>query len=197
MHVVHVLHTLAVGGTENGVVNLVNATAGQLRQTVIAMTEAGPLADRLPAGVEVHCLGKRPGWDIAAIGRLTRMLRRLRPDIVHSRNWASLDAIVAARAAGVRRVVHGEHGREITDPEGRNARRRRIRRLVAPLVSRFIAVSTDLRRWLVEDVGVPAGKVVTIPNGVDAAVRLMPGPGRRLLGFPPTPSCWARSASRS
>ena len=169
MHVVHVVHSLAVGGTENGVVNVVTAMGSEVRHTVIALTQAGPLAARLPTSATVYALGKRPGWDLPAVARLTRLLRRLRPDVVHSRNWASLDAVVAARLAGAPIVVHGEHGREITDPEGRNPRRNRVRRLLAPLVTRFVAVSEDLHRWLVDRVGIAAGRVVTIRNGVDAA----------------------------
>jgi sugar transferase (PEP-CTERM/EpsH1 system associated) len=169
MHVVHVLHTLAVGGTENGVVNLVNALAGDARHTVIAVTTSGPLAARLPAGVAVHALGKRPGVDPAAVVRLTRLLRRLRPDIVHSRNWGAFDAVAAARLAGVPVVIHGEHGREAADPEGQDRRRNRLRRLLSPLIAQWVTVSHDLRRWLVHRVGIPADRVLTIHNGVDTA----------------------------
>src|SRR5207244_3676373 len=64
-------------------------------------------------------------------------------------------------------VVHGEHGRESTDPEGRNARRNRMRRVAAHVVDRFVTVSHDLARWLVRDVGIPAAQVTRIANGGD------------------------------
>lgn len=172
-HVVHVLHSLSVGGTENGVVNLVNGLAERFRHTVVTLSPPGPLADRLPAAVRVHALAKRPGIDPATWARLTLVLRRLRPDIVHSRNWATFGAVPAARLAGVRAVVHGEHGRDAADPDGLHPRRRWRRRL-APLVTRFVAVSDDLQRWLVEDVRVPAAKVIRIHNGVDTS-RFAPG----------------------
>ncbi len=166
-HVVHVLHSLGVGGTENGVVNLVTALHQEWRHTVISMTGVCPLADRLPAGVEVYSVGKRPGTDLRMIVRLTRLLHGLRPDLVHTRNWGGFDGILAARLARIPVVIHGEHGREANDPEGRNRRRNRLRRLLSPLVDRFVAVSSDLRRWLVGTVGIPERKVVTICNGVD------------------------------
>lgn len=169
IHVVHVLDSLAIGGMENGVVNVINAARHGLRHTVVTMTAGGPLRDRLPADVAVHSVAKRAGIDLRAIVRLARLFRRLRPDIVHSRNWGALDAVLAARLAGVPAVIHGEHGREASDPLGLNARRNRIRRGLGPLVSRFVTVSFDLRRWLIGTVGIPAGKVLTIHNGVDAA----------------------------
>jgi sugar transferase (PEP-CTERM/EpsH1 system associated) len=165
--VVHVVHSLAVGGLENGVINLANNTSARLRHVIVCLTEEGSMRSRLAPGIEVFALGKRPGQDLRAILRLVRLLRRLRPAIVHCRNWAAFDAVPAARLAGVRRVVHGEHGRDITDPEGRNAKRNWVRRRFAPMVSHFVAVSRDLDRWLREDVRVPRAKVSTIPNGVD------------------------------
>ncbi len=186
LHIVHVLHSLGVGGTENGVVNLINSLQGEFRHTVITMTGRGPLEKRLPADTPVHCLGKRPGLDLKTFGGLTLLLRRLRPQIVHSRNWGALDAVPAARLAGVPVVIHGEHGREATDPEGLNSRQKRIRRILAPFVDRFVTVSRDLRQWLVEAVGVQPGKVVTICNGVDTTRFTDDGreAGRRKLGLP-------------
>ena len=165
--VVHVVNSLAVGGLENGVVNLVNATSTRFRHIIVCMTADGPLHARLRPETEVIVLGKRPGQDPWTLLRLVRLLRRLRPLIVHSRNWPAIDAIPAARVARVPLVLHGEHGREVADPEGRNPRRRRIRRALAPLVHHFVTVSEDLRRWLIEDVRVPAAKVTAIHNGVD------------------------------
>lgn len=186
LHIVHVVNSLGVGGTENGVVNLITGLADRFRHTVVTLTPTATLAARLPAGTEVHTLAKRPGVDLRTLGRLVVLLRRLRPDVVHSRNWATFGAVVAARLAGVRTVIHGEHGRDATDPDGLHPRRRWRRRL-APLVTRFVTVSDDLRRWLVEDVGVPAAKVTRIYNGVDIS-RFSPGdsPWRpRPLGLDP------------
>jgi sugar transferase (PEP-CTERM/EpsH1 system associated) len=167
LHVVHVLHALWVGGTENGVVNLINALNREFRHTVVTMIHGGALAARLPAGVQIHCLGRERGLDWRMVARLTVLLNRLRPDVVHSRNWACFDAVMAARLARVSVIIHGEHGRGINDPEGKNLRRNRARRLFAPLVDRFVTVSHDLRRWLVADVRIPLRKVITIHNGVD------------------------------
>lgn len=167
LHVVHVLHSLDVGGTENGVVNLTHRLAAEFRQTVVTMTTGARLAGNLPAGVALHPVGKRPGLDLAALVRLTALLRSLRPDVVHSRNWAAFDAVWATRLARAGVVIHGEHGRAVTDPHGLDPRRNRLRRVLAPLVHRFVAVSGDLRRWLIDVVGISERKVIAIPNGVD------------------------------
>ena len=184
--IVHAMHSLAVGGLENGVVNLVNATGSAFRHVIVCMTGEGPMRERLRPGVDVVAIGKRPGHDLPAFVRLVRTLRRIRPAVVHSRNWAAFDAIPAARLARVPFVVHGEHGREVGDPHGRSRRRNRARRTLAPLVSRFVTVSDDLRGWLIEVVGIPAHKVMTIRNGVDLSRfgHLERYPARLRLGLP-------------
>lgn len=165
--IAHVVNSLAIGGLENGVVNLINSSDARFRHAIVCMSGDGPLRDRLRPGIEVVVLGKRPGQDPWAFLRLVRLLRRMQPLIVHSRNWPAFDAVPAARVARVPLVVHGEHGREAADPEGRNGRRNRIRRALAPLVSHFVCVSDNLHRWLVDDVRVAPSKVTTIHNGVN------------------------------
>lgn len=165
--VAHVVHSLGIGGLENGLVNLVNWATPGLRHVIVCMTSNGPFGARLRPGVEVLALDKRSGHDVRTFVKLVRCLRRIRPQVVHSRNWGTIDAVLAARLAGVATIVHGEHGRDFADPDGRDRRRNRLRRFLAPLVSRFVTVSEDLHRWLVRDIGVPARKVVTIHNGVD------------------------------
>jgi len=165
--ITHVVPSLGVGGLENGVVNLVGRLP-DIRHSVVSIGPVGALATRLAADVEVVTLDKSAGRPMrAAVLRLAVTFKRLRPDIVHARNWGSVDAIVAAKFAGVPAVIYGEHGREFDDPEGRNRRRNLVRRLLTPCVDRFATVSADLARWLADVVGVPRRKLVVIPNGVD------------------------------
>lgn len=172
--VVQVIPTLRTGGLENVVLRLVTHFESSLSQGVVTPAKNGPLAGKFPSGVSIVAMGEQHRPDRFNALRMARVFRRLRPDIVHTRNWTCIDAILGARLAGVPHVIHGEHGREAADPTGANRLRRRVRRALAPLVSQFVTVSRDLNRWLVEDVRVPARKVRTIYNGVDTD-RFVPG----------------------
>lgn len=186
--IVQVIPSLRMGGLENVALRVVEHLAPFAEQAVVTPAGTGSLVSRVAAGVSVFPLGDTHRPDRWNAFRMARLFRRLRPDIVHTRNWTCIDAIVGARLAGVPVVIHGEHGREALDPEGRNRRRQQARRLLAPLVTEFVTVSRDLARWLVEQVRVPARKVRTIYNGVDTD-RFAPGDpaaARRALGIPPT-----------
>jgi sugar transferase (PEP-CTERM/EpsH1 system associated) len=167
VRIVQVIPSLRMGGLENVAVRLVEHLTDFADQAVVTPGGTGPLAKRVAAGVPVFPMGETHRPDKWNAVRMARLFRQLRPDIVHTRNWTCIDAIIGARLAGVRVVIHGEHGREAGDPDGRNARRRQVRRLLSPFVTEFVTVSRDLARWLVEEVRVPARKVSTIYNGVD------------------------------
>lgn len=170
--VVHVIYRLAVGGLENGVVNLVNRLpANAWRHTIVALTDVDhDFACRIGGeNVELVSLRKGPGHALGVWLRLWRLLRRLQPSIVHTRNLAALETTPVAWAAGVPVRIHGEHGRDAVDPDGANLRRQRIRRLYRPFVTHYVALSPDLETYLRRSIGVPADRIDQIYNGVDTA----------------------------
>jgi sugar transferase (PEP-CTERM/EpsH1 system associated) len=134
---------------------------------VISLTDATEFRDRIGrADIRIVCLAKPPGHGFRIYGRLYRLFRELRPVIVHTRNLAALEAQLPAWAAGVPLRVHGEHG-YTHDPNEPAWRHRWLRRAYAPFVSRYVALSQELERYLVEDVGIAARRVERICNGVD------------------------------
>ncbi len=168
--IAHVLFRFDYGGLENGIVNLINGLDdAEFRHVVVALTESTSFRERLRDGIEVFELHKRPGKDFPAYGRLFRLLRRLRPAIVHTRNFGTLDCTLIALLAGVPVRIHGEHGWDIFDPDGRVPKYRLMRRALSPLVHGFVTVSKDLRTWLSAVVGIPPAKITWICNGVNTA----------------------------
>ena len=176
--VVHVIYALGTGGLENGLVNIINRTpAGRYRHAIICLTEAHEFARRITApGVEVYELHKREGQDWGMYWRLWRLLRSLRPAVLHTRNLAALDVHVLGPLLPGVKQVHGEHGRDIYDLDGSNWKYRHLRRVMRLFVDRYIAVSRDLANWLSSSIGVKPARLQQIYNGVDHQ-RFTPSPG--------------------
>jgi sugar transferase (PEP-CTERM/EpsH1 system associated) len=168
--IVHLIHKLDVGGLENGLVNLIRHTPpGRYRHAIICMQGHSDFHAHIKKlGVEIINLNKREGKDFGHYVRLFKTLRALRPDLVHTRNLCSIEGQLVAALAGVKWRVHGEHGRDIFDLDGKRLRYRLLRRLLRPLVGHFIAVSADLERWLIETIGAGRARVSQIANGVDS-----------------------------
>ena len=167
--IVHVVHHFDTGGMENGMVNLFNTLpAERYRHAVICLTGYSNFRQRIMAQpVDFYALNKTPGHDFSWAPRLWKLLRQLNPDLVHTRNLSALEAQFVAWAAGIRKTVHGEHGRDVFDLHGQSRRYTLLRRAAQPFVSQYIAVSRDLAGWLRDTVRVPERKIRHIYNGVD------------------------------
>lgn len=185
-HIVHIVHRFDTGGMENGMVNLFNTLPPQrYRHTVVALTDYSDFRQRITAQpVAFHALHRAPGHGLGWTVRLWKLLRQLKPDLVHTRNLAALEAQFVAAAAGVHATVHGEHGRDVFDLHGRNWKYNLLRRAARSFVSNYIAVSRDLESWLRQTVRVPPRKLHQIYNGVDS-VKFHPRAGARPAVLPP------------
>ena len=170
--VAHVIHRLDYGGLENGLVNLINhMPAERYRHAVVCLAGFGAEFRRRIRSEEVQVvsLEKRPGKDFRAYWRMGRVLRDLRPSVVHTRNVGTVDMQWVAAAVSVRHRVHGEHGWYASDPQGRDPGNLRLRRACRPVIERYVCVSRDLARWLEHQVGVAPARIRQIYNGVDTA----------------------------
>lgn len=182
--ITHVIHQLAVGGLENGLVNVINRLpADKYRHVIISLHACTDFRNRIKnPNVEVHVLQKRPGKDLRLYVRLWRLFRRLKPDIVHTRNLATLEAQFPALVAGVPHRVHGEHGRDVHDLDGTSKKYRLLRKLFRPMIHRYISLSLDLKCYLQEQIGVREDRITHICNGVDTERFTPVGAGAALPG---------------
>jgi sugar transferase (PEP-CTERM/EpsH1 system associated) len=169
--IAHVVHRFAVGGLENGVVNLINHLPhDRFRHAVICITEATDFAKRISRDdVPIVEMRKPPGNSLAIHTGFTAVFRNLRPDIVHTRNRGALEAQVAAAWTRVPVRIHGEHGWDIDDPCGMRQRYVIVRRAFSPFVHRYVALSAHIEDYLRTRVRISAARVERICNGVDCA----------------------------
>ena len=178
--IAHVVFRFDVGGLENGVVNLINRIPDdRYRHAIIVLTEYTDFRLRLNRDIPLFALHKRPGKDLGLHLRLWRLLRRLQPDVVHTRNLNALEAQLPAFLAGVPGRVHGEHGWDVHDLTGASRKYRWWRRLFRPFVRRYIPLSLHLADYLRGPIGVPAQRIACICNGVDVQKFCPPAHGFR------------------
>ena len=185
--IVQVVQHLRPGGIEAMALELQrHATAGHAVHVVslegehnsalAAWPRLGPLAARL------HFLGKQPGIDPALAWRMRGLLRRLGAGAVHTHHVGPLlYGGLAARLAGIRRLVHTEHDAwHLTDP-----RRRRLQATLVHLLRPCLVADAALVRDTAE-AALPGRRYIVIGNGIDTR-RFTPGDrdvARRALGLP-------------
>lgn len=169
IRVMHVVHSFGVGGLENVIVQLINRLpSARFEHVVVALTTIDEFHQRVVRpDVRFIALHKPPGHAVPLYPRLYRLLRELNPDVLHTCNLAALEVVPLAWLARVPLRVHAEHGWDAHDPQGRNPRYQRLRRLYRPFVSHYVAVSRDLYDYLGRAVGVPGRRRSLIANGVN------------------------------
>ncbi len=165
--VVHLVHRFDTGGLENGVVNLINHLPA-FRHAVMAVTEVTSFKERVKApGTQFFSLQKPPGQGLWLYPRVYRLLRELRPAVVHTRNLGAMEFQLPAWAARVPLRVHSEHGWDVDDLGGVSRRNQRLRRIYGAGTHRLVALSRAIESYLTGPVGFAPQRVQRICNGVD------------------------------
>jgi sugar transferase (PEP-CTERM/EpsH1 system associated) len=167
--VVHLIYRFDFGGLETLVAECINRMpADSYRHAIVCLTGYTDFARKISRpDVQLIALNKPPGLAPGIHWKLWKLLRRLRPAVLHSYNLAAIEYAFTAALAGVPVRVHAEHGRDASDPQGLNRKHNLLRRWLVPCIDRYIPVSADLQRWLAQVVGVPPAKTLLIANGVD------------------------------
>lgn len=175
MKVVHVVLSGDVAGGQMVALRLARATRNAGHEVALVSPTPGPFLDRVAeAGLPGFVVPLGGALDLCALLRLTRVLRREHPDVVHTHGHFSVNILarIAGRLAGARVLAHMHIENAFRDGRGR-----RLQILLDNLTARLcfvlVAVSDSTRRALLSQ-GYPAGRVVTIHNGVEPAGEVEP-----------------------
>ncbi|HEY3975208.1 MAG TPA: glycosyltransferase family 4 protein [Candidatus Sulfotelmatobacter sp.] len=166
--VLHFTNATARAGAEEHILTLLRGLdRQQFRLSLVCDPEIAELMrPDVPKDVELIPLTFRRLRDGAAAFRLRQILRSRRVDVLHSHLfWSSLFASPVGHFCGVPVVIETTHVREVWR-KGWKANFA-IDRAVGRCVDRYVAVSEANGRYLIQEKGLPAGKVKVIRNGSD------------------------------
>src|SRR5712692_451324 len=111
IRVVHVIANLQAGGMEKLLVDLVQRIdANRFESHVLALQYFGRYGPAAGAHASLHLGPPMSRLSLLRPAALARRIAELRPHVVHTHSGVWYKGARAARLAGVRRVVHTEHG---------------------------------------------------------------------------------------
>jgi glycosyltransferase involved in cell wall biosynthesis len=163
VRVVHVHRIRGIGGSERHLLTLLPALRERgVDVSFVGLDDPSGVAEPFYEELRVpfERLPSPRDLDPALAVRLARTLRSLRLDLVHT-HLVHAD-VYGALAPGVR-VVSTKHN---PDPFRRGSFRY-VERALARRAARVIAISEAVRRFTVEEVGLPPGKVEVVHYGLD------------------------------
>ncbi|OUS11968.1 glycosyl transferase [Gammaproteobacteria bacterium 53_120_T64] len=166
--VVQVVQHLRPGGIETMALDLCSFTQGKNKPLIISLEgscrEALQHWPRLKRyASRVIFLNKQPGIKPFLVLRLSRLLRRIGADVVHTHHLGPLlYAGLAARLAGIKHLIHTEHDAwHLNDPRHCRLQKTIIRLTQPLLVADAHTVASAMCRQLNID------KVEVVTNGID------------------------------
>jgi glycosyltransferase involved in cell wall biosynthesis len=164
--VLHLSSSSGPGGAEAVVASLASGLDPASYRSVVCLFRDGWLRDRCERlGLETHVVPMRGMLDLGWLRRFTRLLRDRGVDVIHAHEFgANTYGALAGRLAGVPAVAT-VHGRSYYA----DCRRRRLAYRVVSRAAAMVAVSEDVKRFVVETTGVAAARVRVVLNGVAAA----------------------------
>lgn len=170
------IDSLTVGGAEALVIPFAKAARQRgVELTVCARTSIGgnPLEKELRSlGVDVENLGARNLRDAAAMRRLSRLVRDLQPDVIHSH--LTYAAIWGAAVSRWHRVplIASLHVPPSSDQGVKGSIRQRLMvTLLNRIAARVIVVSDALGKEWVRETRLSGSKITVIHNGIDVERR--------------------------
>jgi glycosyltransferase involved in cell wall biosynthesis len=180
-----VVHRLDYGGLQRLVGAIVShIDRERFESHVMTMSDFGPFAEGLDAVAELHRVASLRRVSMVWPASVIRKIRSIGPDVVHTHSGVWHKASLAARRAGVPRLIHTDHGRHCPDPwtarflDGLAARRTDV----------VVAVSEALSRQLADTVVADPTRIRVVLNGVDTCrfhPRAVNGALRTELGISP------------
>jgi glycosyltransferase involved in cell wall biosynthesis len=169
--ILHVIQNLNYGGMEKVMTDLLRGlNPGRFECHVLTLQYVGRFGREAGLAARVHEGPTMSRLSLLRPVALSRALRELRPSIVHTHSGVWYKTARAARIAGIRGVVHTEHGRQSDALLARVLDRR-----AAHMTDRVVAVSRPLGTYLVTRLRIPDGAITIVPNGVDTE-HFKPGP---------------------
>ena len=189
--VLHLSSSSGAGGAESVMARLAAGLDPSRYRSVACLFRDGWLRERCEqSGIETHIVGITGKLDLRWLRTFTRLLRQHDVTLIHAHEFgANTYGALAARMLGIPLVatVHGRH--YYADC----ASRRLAYRLVSHIAT-MVAVSEDVKRFLVRTTGAAERRIQVVHNGIGRPAPLPAdevgrrrlalgiGPGERIVG---------------
>jgi L-malate glycosyltransferase len=150
------------GGHDQVLVTVMGLRALGHRTMLVAHAD-GALRQRAAEGLELIPLAPRLEMDLSAAWRLSRLIKQLKPDVVHAHDphGVAMAALALSMSTQLAKPPLVAQRRVNFRPRGNSLSRWKYRQ-----VDSFICSSEAIRQVLIQE-GVPAQRVVTVHEGVD------------------------------
>ena len=133
---------------------------------VISMyTQHTPITDRLESfGIDVRYLDKKLGFDFSILGKMRKIFKKEKPDVVHTHLYTTTYAVAAAAFSGVKRIIHTVHN--VAEKENTKLGRYINNILFRTFKVIPVALSEIIKDTIIREYGKKSSDVPVVLNGM-------------------------------
>jgi glycosyltransferase involved in cell wall biosynthesis len=178
----HVFPSFAIGGQQTRFATIAARLDQAYRHVIVSLDGRDTARGLLPGSLDARMLGvpraaRRRSGGLRALIDYARAIRMVRPDVLVTYNWGSIEWAIVNRLYSGLPHVHLEDGFQRDEADRQLGRRVLARRLVLRR-SAVVVPSRTLAALATREWRLPSSIVTYIPNGIDAhRFDVAPDPG--------------------
>lgn len=165
--VLHVTFDMRIGGTEQVIKNLIDATdTTQFEVSILCIEQPiGPFGQLLiNSGIKIDSFQRKNGFDRVLIKKIRQYIKKNKIDVIHCHQYTPwLYGVFASLFLNVK-VIFTEHGRFY--PDSGSWKRRLINPLLSYFTSYITAISEATKQALVEFEYLKSKRIAVVYNGI-------------------------------
>ncbi len=163
--ILHILPNLNSGGAERLVLDLlVNFSTDIFELELLLFNGKGFFYEEvLNKNIKTTSLEKNFKFDPLNFFKIYKKIKKFSPDIIHTHLGADIYGLLAGKLAGVKNIVSTEHNVLLNNKKIYNF----FKKIIAKYFNKIIAVSSVIKKDLIDNFTLSNEQVLVIYNGVD------------------------------
>jgi glycosyltransferase involved in cell wall biosynthesis len=167
INLLHVTFDMHIGGTEQVIKNLVEATDKSRFNIFILCIESpiGPIGEMLSEkGYKIDALSRKAGFDVKLVLEIREYVKQHQINVLHCHQYTPWVYGALASVLTGAKVIFTEHGRFY--PDRSSWKRKYINPLLVKLTDHITSISKATKQALVDYEYIPASRIDVIYNGI-------------------------------
>lgn len=184
-HLLHVFYSFGIGGAEIRTALLLNKLGRQYRHSIVSLSGNFDCMTRLSPDLDVEQVAAPDlsGGLPFRLGAIRGLLKQVKPDLLMTRNWGTIEFALANMFGRLCPQIHHEEGFNADETDGQLARRILTRRLALSGVDGVFVPSRVLEAVARKTWRVRPDKIFYFPNGIDCGAYQQPPVPDAIPGF--------------
>ena len=144
MKILHIIPSFGLGGMEKVICSIINHTFHQYQHDILSLDGDNRALRWIKTNNIREIKFCKDKNFIRFLTKLYKELKKSSPDLLMTYNWGGTDAIWMGRIAGIKNIIHHEHGFSIEEAQTTLPQRDIARFVLYRMASHLVTVSSKL-----------------------------------------------------